>query len=200
MHAGQAPPQPATHFLFGVLKHQGWVCCTQAAAALQGSCSRWQTHLQQLQRLMPPAGRWSTAAPRCCSGYAAAASSGLCKPTHSQKGHSNRGLSTCCRGCAAAANMLILRESQQRPEVGSADPFRKSARNSEMSQGLLETGSADEVQRAADLLRDYQGALAHESQALGAALAALRALLINQVRKQIMYMHNPARERPDSPQ
>lgn len=60
-----------------------------------------------------------------------------------------------------------------------------------MPQGLLETGSAEEVQRAADLLRDYQGALAHESQALGAALAVLRVLLVNQVHAHVFLKHCP---------
>ena len=65
---------------------------------------------------------------------------------------------------------------------------------SRMPQGLLESGSAEEVQRAADLLRDYQGALAHESQALGAALAALRVLLVNQVRTHVVLAGEPSPE------
>lgn len=50
-----------------------------------------------------------------------------------------------------------------------------------MLQGLLESGTAQELEGAAGLLRDYQEALSRESQALETTLGALRILSSQQV-------------------
>jgi hypothetical protein len=95
----------------------------------------------------------------------------------------------CCCSLGSPASTPVLIKSQQHAGqevlicVGTI-LFKPSY--SRISQGLLETGPAEEVQRAADLLRDYQGALAHESQALGATLTALRLLLVNQVHAHVI--------------
>ncbi len=56
-----------------------------------------------------------------------------------------------------------------------------------MLQGLLESGTAQELEGAAGLLRDYQEALSRESQALETTLGALRVLASQQVGPYLLF-------------